>query len=133
MFERAMFFEVQIVYLIVSFCLKYKKMLKFIRKCFSLFQVVNCSTPANFFHILRRQITLNFRKPVSFFLLLFNIRVKRQLSFIKPYFCKYKNQTRKQTRKWFSPFPCQSTLTLHKGTGDNKRILQQLDQRWPHG
>ncbi|CAH3174419.1 unnamed protein product [Porites evermanni] len=27
-------------------------------------QVVNCSTPANFFHILRRQIALNFRKPL---------------------------------------------------------------------
>ena len=28
-------------------------------------QVVNCSTPANYFHILRRQIELPFRKPVS--------------------------------------------------------------------
>lgn len=27
--------------------------------------VVNCSTPANFFHVLRRQILLPFRKPVS--------------------------------------------------------------------
>jgi len=28
-------------------------------------QVVNCSTPANYFHVLRRQIALPFRKPVS--------------------------------------------------------------------
>ena len=28
-------------------------------------QVVNCSTPANYFHVLRRQIQLPFRKPVS--------------------------------------------------------------------
>lgn len=27
--------------------------------------VVNCSTPGNFFHVLRRQILLPFRKPVS--------------------------------------------------------------------
>lgn len=27
--------------------------------------VVNCSTPANYFHVLRRQILLPFRKPVS--------------------------------------------------------------------
>lgn len=27
--------------------------------------VVNCSTPANYFHALRRQIVLPFRKPVS--------------------------------------------------------------------
>lgn len=26
--------------------------------------VVNCSTPASFFHVLRRQILLPFRKPV---------------------------------------------------------------------
>lgn len=28
--------------------------------------VANCTTPANFFHILRRQILLPFRKPVSY-------------------------------------------------------------------
>ena len=28
-------------------------------------QVVNCSTPANYFHVLRRQIAMPFRKPVS--------------------------------------------------------------------
>ncbi len=28
-------------------------------------QVVNCTTPANIFHVLRRQIALPFRKPVS--------------------------------------------------------------------
>ncbi len=28
-------------------------------------QVVNCSTPANYFHVLRRQIALPFRKPVG--------------------------------------------------------------------
>jgi len=35
-------------------------------KCFSMciFQVANCSTPANYFHILRRQIALPFRKPL---------------------------------------------------------------------
>ena len=27
-------------------------------------QVVNCTTPANIFHVLRRQIALPFRKPV---------------------------------------------------------------------
>lgn len=27
--------------------------------------VVNCSTPANYFHVLRRQILQPFRKPVS--------------------------------------------------------------------
>lgn len=27
--------------------------------------VVNCSTPASYFHVLRRQILLPFRKPVS--------------------------------------------------------------------
>lgn len=27
--------------------------------------IANCTTPANFFHILRRQILLPFRKPVS--------------------------------------------------------------------
>lgn len=27
--------------------------------------VVNCSTPANYFHVLRRQTLLPFRKPVS--------------------------------------------------------------------
>merc|ERR1719461_1054961 len=27
-------------------------------------QVVNCSTPANFFHVLRRQIRREFRKPL---------------------------------------------------------------------
>lgn len=31
--------------------------------CF-LTQVANCSTPANYFHILRRQIALPFRKPL---------------------------------------------------------------------
>lgn len=30
----------------------------------SLFQVANCTTPANYFHILRRQIALPFRKPL---------------------------------------------------------------------
>ena len=29
-----------------------------------MFQVANCSTPGNLFHILRRQIALPFRKPV---------------------------------------------------------------------
>jgi 2-oxoglutarate dehydrogenase complex dehydrogenase (E1) component-like enzyme len=29
-----------------------------------VFQVANCSTPANYFHILRRQIALPFRKPL---------------------------------------------------------------------
>jgi 2-oxoglutarate dehydrogenase complex dehydrogenase (E1) component-like enzyme len=35
-------------------------------KCFNMciFQGANCSTPANYFHILRRQITLPFRKPL---------------------------------------------------------------------
>jgi 2-oxoglutarate dehydrogenase E1 component len=35
-------------------------------KCFAVFvfQVANCSTPANYFHILRRQIALPFRKPL---------------------------------------------------------------------
>lgn len=28
-------------------------------------QVVNCTTPANYFHVLRRQIAMPFRKPVS--------------------------------------------------------------------
>ena len=28
-------------------------------------QVANCTTPANYFHILRRQVNRNFRKPVS--------------------------------------------------------------------
>ncbi len=28
-------------------------------------QVVNCSTPASYFHVLRRQIAMPFRKPVS--------------------------------------------------------------------
>ncbi|EDV25596.1 uncharacterized protein TRIADDRAFT_23841 [Trichoplax adhaerens] len=27
-------------------------------------QVVNCSTPANYFHVLRRQVSFNFRKPL---------------------------------------------------------------------
>lgn len=27
-------------------------------------QVVNCSTPANFFHVLRRQVVYPFRKPL---------------------------------------------------------------------
>lgn len=27
--------------------------------------VVNCSNPANYFHVIRRQILLPFRKPVS--------------------------------------------------------------------
>jgi len=27
--------------------------------------VVNCSNPANYFHVMRRQILLPFRKPVS--------------------------------------------------------------------
>ena len=27
-------------------------------------QVVNCSTPANYFHVLRRQLHRNFRKPL---------------------------------------------------------------------
>ena len=29
-----------------------------------MFQVASCSTPANLFHILRRQIALPFRKPL---------------------------------------------------------------------
>ncbi|GCC41541.1 hypothetical protein chiPu_0025876, partial [Chiloscyllium punctatum] len=29
--------------------------------------VVNCSTPANYFHVLRRQILLPFRKPLIVF------------------------------------------------------------------
>ncbi len=33
--------------------------------------VVNCSTPANYFHVLRRQILLPFRKPVRYSFLLF--------------------------------------------------------------
>lgn len=28
------------------------------------FKVVNCTTPANYFHVLRRQIALPFRKPL---------------------------------------------------------------------
>jgi 2-oxoglutarate dehydrogenase E1 component len=28
-------------------------------------QVVNCTTPANYFHVLRRQMNRNFRKPLS--------------------------------------------------------------------
>lgn len=69
--EHAMFLECKLCTWFLAFVLNSKKkFLKFIRKCFSLFQVVNCSTPANFFHILRRQITLNFRKPVSFFFLI---------------------------------------------------------------
>ena len=32
-------------------------------------QVVNCTTPANFFHVLRRQVYLPFRKPVSCYIL----------------------------------------------------------------
>ena len=38
----------------------YKKIVSF-----SLSQVVNCSTPANYYHVLRRQLQHNFRKPVS--------------------------------------------------------------------
>ena len=30
-------------------------------------QVVNCTTPANFFHVIRRQLTRNFRKPLIVF------------------------------------------------------------------
>ncbi len=30
-------------------------------------QIVNCTTPANFFHVLRRQLTRNFRKPLVVF------------------------------------------------------------------
>ena len=37
---------------------------------FFLLQVVNCTTPANFFHVLRRQVILPFRKPVSICLLI---------------------------------------------------------------
>lgn len=33
--------------------------------CLLFAQVVNCSTPANLFHVLRRQIAMPFRKPVS--------------------------------------------------------------------
>lgn len=33
---------------------------------FDLFlQVVNCSTPANYFHVMRRQLQMDFRKPAS--------------------------------------------------------------------
>ena len=30
-------------------------------------QIVNCTTPANFFHVLRRQLKRNFRKPLIVF------------------------------------------------------------------
>ena len=30
-------------------------------------QIVNCTTPANFFHVLRRQLNRNFRKPLMVF------------------------------------------------------------------
>ena len=30
--------------------------------------IANCTTPANYFHILRRQLALPFRKPVSLFI-----------------------------------------------------------------
>ncbi len=31
----------------------------------SILQIVNCTTPANYFHVLRRQMNMDFRKPVS--------------------------------------------------------------------
>ncbi|QKX01640.1 2-oxoglutarate dehydrogenase E1 component [Wolbachia endosymbiont of Cruorifilaria tuberocauda] len=43
-------------------------------------QVVNCSTPANYFHVLRRQIHRNFRKPLVVFTHKSLLRHKRAVS-----------------------------------------------------
>ena len=36
-----------------------------VSNCLWYFQVINCTTPANIFHALRRQVKMPFRKPVS--------------------------------------------------------------------
>ncbi|MBL4592582.1 MAG: 2-oxoglutarate dehydrogenase E1 component [Flavobacteriales bacterium] len=44
------------------------RMERYLQMCAeSNMQVVNCSTPANFFHVLRRQLKWNFRKPLIIF------------------------------------------------------------------
>jgi 2-oxoglutarate dehydrogenase E1 component len=44
------------------------RMERFLQSCADLnMVVVNCTTPANFFHVLRRQLTWDFRKPLVVF------------------------------------------------------------------
>jgi len=44
------------------------KMERFLTQCADLnMQIANCTTPANFFHLLRRQMKRNFRKPLVVF------------------------------------------------------------------
>ncbi len=43
-------------------------------------QIVNCSTPANYFHVLRRQVCRNFRKPLIVFTPKSLLRHKRAVS-----------------------------------------------------
>lgn len=55
--------------------------------------VVNCSTPASYFHVLRRQISLPFRKPVrpTFFPFYVSDSVQYHFSmyFVDSLFCQY--------------------------------------------
>jgi 2-oxoglutarate dehydrogenase E1 component len=46
-------------------------------------QVVNCTTPANYFHVLRRQIHRDFRKPLIVMTPKSLLRHKRAVSFLK--------------------------------------------------
>lgn len=48
-------------------------------------QVVNCTTPANFFHVLRRQLLSNFRKPLIVMTPKSLLRHKRCISSIKDF------------------------------------------------
>ena len=41
--------------------------------------IANCTTPANYFHILRRQLALPFRKPVSYIHNLNNFCFRRDI------------------------------------------------------
>ena len=48
-------------------------------------QIVNCTSPANYFHVLRRQLHRNFRKPLIIFTPKSTLRHKSNVSNIKDY------------------------------------------------
>ena len=48
-------------------------------------QIVNCTSPANYFHVLRRQLHRNFRKPLIIFTPKSTLRHKSNVSNIEDY------------------------------------------------
>jgi 2-oxoglutarate dehydrogenase E1 component len=117
------------------------RMERFLQNCTSEnMQVANCTTPANLFHLLRRQMKRNFRKPLIVFtpksLLRHPLCISPLEDFAKGSFQEIIDQNNPSTEKTERVLLCSGKiyyelLTKRQETGDDKTAIVRLEQLNP--